>query len=64
MTESDPRLEALRRVPLIGEPLARRIEGGPTVGVLRLSGVIGQFGMSRRGNLVLSELAASIERAF
>ncbi len=41
-----------------------KIKGAPTVGVLRLSGVIGQLGTGRRGGLVLADLAASIEKAF
>jgi len=41
-----------------------RIKGPPVVGVLRLSGVIGQLGAGRRGGLVLADLAEPIEKAF
>lgn len=44
------------RVPGAGPP-------PPVVGVLRLSGIIGQFGPARRG-LTLGSLAGPIERAF
>lgn len=37
--------------------------GGPTVGVIRLAGVIGQAGVGRKG-LTLDGLAPAIERAF
>ena len=66
MTEKQPSehpAEWLRRVPLVGDRLADRVEHAPLVPVIRLSGVIGQFGPSRRG-LTLAALTTSIERAF
>ncbi|MEC8371425.1 MAG: S49 family peptidase [Pseudomonadota bacterium] len=48
----------------MGDRIADRLEGAPTVGVLRLTGVIGQLGPGRRGGLSLSEQAGSIDRAF
>lgn len=63
MTEKEP-LSWLRRVPLIGEKIANRFDGAPTVAVLRLNGVIGRHGGLRRGGLTLADLAGSIERAF
>lgn len=53
----------LRRLPLVGERIGDRLDAGPTVAVLRLTGVIGGHGLSRRG-LTLAGLAPSIERAF
>lgn len=53
----------LERIPLIGDWLARRLTSAPVVGVLRLSGVIGQAGIGRKG-LTLDDLADSIERVF
>lgn len=51
-----------------GRSFARRavekIKGPPVVGVLRLSGVIGQAGAGRRGGLALADLAEPIEKAF
>jgi signal peptide peptidase SppA len=41
-----------------------KAKGAPTVGVLRLTGVIGQLGVGRRGGLVLADLAEPIEKAF
>lgn len=41
-----------------------KVRGLPTVGVLRLAGVIGQVGPARRGGLVLADLTESIEKAF
>ena len=54
----------ISRVPLVGPRLAERFERGPTVAVLRLSGVIGQMGGLRRGGLALADLAEPIEKAF
>ena len=62
MSEENYKMETLRRVPIIGARIADRIEAAPTVGVLRLSGVIGPPGTGRRHALALSELASSIER--
>ncbi len=53
----------LERIPLVGDWLARRLGSAPVVGVLRLSGVIGQTGLARKG-LTLDDLADSIDRAF
>lgn len=53
----------LERIPLIGDWMARRLTSAPVVGVLRLSGVIGQMGLGRKG-LTLDDLADPIERAF
>ena len=64
MSEEFPKMETLRRVPIIGARIADRIEAAPTVGILRLSGVIGPPGMGRRQALALTELASSIERVF
>lgn len=64
MTDSSSKAELLRNVPVVGDRLADKLEGAPTVGVLRLSGVIGPSGMGRRAALALSEQASSIERAF
>ena len=64
MSEDSSTFDKLRRVPLVGERLANKLEGAPTVGVLRLSGVIGQLGAGRKGGLTLAELAASIDRLF
>ena len=58
-----PRESRLERVPLIGNWLARKAAGAPTVGVLRFAGVIGQVGPGRRG-MSLDDLSGSIERAF
>lgn len=41
-----------------------KVKGPPVVGVLRLSGIIGQFGAGRRSGLVLADLADPIEKAF
>jgi signal peptide peptidase SppA len=54
----------LRGVPIVGETLANALDGAPTVGVLRLSGIIGSSGMGRRTGLALAEQASSIERVF
>ena len=51
-------------MPFVGQRLADRMAHAPTVGVLRLSGVIGQLGPARKGGLALSELAEPIEKAF
>ena len=56
-------LSYLRYLPFVGERIADRLEGAPTVAVLRLNGVIGGHGLSRRG-LNLAGMAESIERAF
>ena len=64
MSEETPKMKTLRSVPIIGARIADRIEAAPTVGVLRLSGVIGPPGMVRRQALALTELASSIERVF
>lgn len=64
MTDKSSKIELLRGVPVIGERLADRLDGAPTVGVLRLSGVIGQVGPGRRNGLALSEQAGTIDRLF
>jgi signal peptide peptidase SppA len=53
----------LRRLPFVGERLGDRLDGTPTVAVLRLDGVIGGRGLARRG-LNLAGMADAIERAF
>ena len=55
--------EWLRRVPLLGDHVANRLERIPVVPVVRLVGVIGQSGFGRRG-LTLAALEDPIERAF
>lgn len=64
MTETSSKIEFLRGVPIVGEKLANALDGAPTVGVLRLSGIIGSSGMGRRTGLALAEQASSIERVF
>ena len=64
MTETSSKIELLRGVPIVGEKLANALDGAPTVGVLRLSGIIGSSGMGRRTGLALAEQASSIERVF
>ena len=64
MTETSSKIEFLRGVPIVGETLANALDGAPTVGVLRLSGIIGSSGMGRRTGLALAEQASSIERVF
>ena len=64
MTETSSKLEFLRGVPIVGETLANALDSAPTVGVLRLSGIIGSSGMGRRTGLALTEQASSIERVF
>ena len=54
----------LRRIPVAGEKIANRVEGGPLVNVLRLDGVIGRASGPRRGGMALSDMAESIEKAF
>ena len=54
----------LARVPIVGERLADRIQGVPTVAVIRLTGVIGQMAPVRRGGLTLADQAETIEKAF
>ena len=54
----------LRRIPVAGEKIANRLEGGPLVNVLRLDGVIGRASGPRRGGMALSDMAESIEKAF
>ena len=56
--------ETLRGLPVVGGRIADWLEGAPTVGVLRLTGVIGQVSIGRRGGLSLAEQASSIERLF
>ena len=66
MTETQPThqpVEWLRRLPLVGDRLADRIERAPIVPVIRLTGIIGQYGPARRG-LTLAALTTSIEHAF
>ena len=41
----------LRRIPVAGEKIANRVEGGPLVNVLRLDGVIGRASGPRRGGI-------------
>jgi hypothetical protein len=55
MTEFKSKMEILRCLPVVGSRIANWLEGAPTVGVLRLTGVIGQVGMGRRGGLSLAE---------
>jgi len=64
MTGTSSKLEFLRGVPIVGETLANALDSAPTVGVLRLSGIIGSSGMGRRTGLALTEQASSIERVF
>lgn len=64
MNEDKSKSEIIRALPVVGDRIADRLEGAPTVGVLRLTGVIGQLGPSRRGGLSLSDQAGSIDRAF
>jgi signal peptide peptidase SppA len=64
MTENSPKIKFLRGVPIVGEKLANVLDGVPTVGVLRLSGIIGSSGMGRRTGLALTEQASMIERVF
>jgi len=64
MTETYSKIEFLRGVPIVGEKLANALDGAPTVGVLRLSGIIGSSGMGRRTGLALAEQASSIESVF
>lgn len=54
----------LARVPIVGERLADRVAGVPTVAVVRLTGVIGQLGPVRRGGLTLADQAETLEKAF
>ena len=56
--------KTLRGLPVVGGRIADWLEGAPTVGVLRLAGVIGQVSIGRRGGLSLAEQASSIERLF
>lgn len=63
MTEKKS-IKWLRRVPLLGDKVADRVEGAPLVNVLRLDGVIGRTSGPRRGGMALSDMAESIERAF
>jgi signal peptide peptidase SppA len=64
MTEMSPKIEFLRGVPIVGEKLANALDSAPTVGVLRLSGIIGSSSMASRTGLTLAEQASSIERVF
>ncbi len=64
MIETSSKIEFLRGVPIVGETLANALDSAPTVGVLRLSGIIGSSGMGRRTGLALAEQASSIERVF
>jgi signal peptide peptidase SppA len=64
MTETSPKIEFLRGIPIVGEKLANVLDGAPTVGVLRLSGIIGSSGMGRQTSLALAEQASSIDRVF
>jgi len=64
MTETSSKIGFLRGVPIVGEKLANALDGAPTVGVLRLNGIIGSSGMGRRTGLALAEQASSIERVF
>ena len=45
------KFDMLRDVPIVGKRLADRLEGAPTIGVLRLTGVIGPTGTGRRHSL-------------
>ena len=64
MNEDNSKSELIPRPAGCRGSIADRLEGAPTVGVLRLTGVIGQLGPSRRGGLSLSEQAGSIDRVF
>ena len=64
MNEDKSKSEIIRALPVVGDRIADRLEGAPTVGVLRLTGVIGQFGLQPPGRPSLSEQAGSIDRAF
>ena len=64
MTETSSKIGFLRGVPIVGKKLANALDGAPTVGVLRLNGIIGSSGMGRRTGLALAEQASSIERVF
>ena len=64
MNEDKSKSEIIRALPVVGDRIADRLEGAPTVGVLRLTGVIGQLGPGRRRGLSLSEQAGSIDQAF
>jgi len=64
MSEDRSKIDMLRDLPVVGERIANRIEGAPTVGVLQLAGVIGPTGMGRRHPLSMSELASAIDRTF
>ena len=59
MSETQPESRGLGALPIVGDLL----DPPPTVAVLRLSGVIGEFGTLRRG-LSLASQARLIERAF
>ncbi|MEC7536145.1 MAG: S49 family peptidase, partial [Pseudomonadota bacterium] len=64
MNADKTKSEIIRALPVVGGRIADRLEGAPTVGVLRLTGVIGHLGPGRRRGLSLSEQACSIDRAF
>ncbi|MED5359211.1 MAG: S49 family peptidase [Pseudomonadota bacterium] len=64
MNADKTKSEIIRALPVVGGRIADRLEGAPTVGVLRLTGVIGHLGPGRRRGLSLSEQAGSIDRAF
>ena len=64
MNEDKSKSEIIRALPVVGDRIADRLEGDPTVGVLRFTGVIGQLGPGRRRGLSLSEQAGSIDQAF
>ena len=54
----------LRKLPLVGNRLADRLDGAPIVPVLRLSGVIGGSAPMRKSGLSLADMAGPIEKAF
>ena len=64
MVEKKTKLEYLRKVPLLGEWFTNALQDSPTVGVLRLNGVIGPSGLGTREALSLVDQDPFIERVF
>ena len=65
MAKEDTKIDMLRKIPFVGKRIANCLEDVPTVGVLRLTGIIGPPGSpGRRVSLALSELSSSIDRLF
>jgi len=54
----------LRRVPVVGEIIADRVEVRPLVNVLHIDGVIGRASGLRRAGINMSDMAESIDQAF